>query len=47
MLGQLESATGRLHTLRDNFGEEFGEFDENDKQILKDNLISKNCCIFV
>ena len=34
LLGQLESATGRLHTLRDNFGKEFGEFDENDKQIL-------------
>jgi len=35
LLGQLESATGRLHTLRDNFGEEYGGFDDNDKELLK------------
>jgi len=35
LVGQLTDATDKLSTLRDNFGQEYGEFDENDKQVLK------------
>jgi hypothetical protein len=35
LVSQLTDATDKLSTLRDNFGQEYGEFDENDKQILK------------
>jgi len=35
LVSQLTDATDKLSTLRDNFGQEYGEFDENDKQVLK------------
>ena len=35
LVAQLTDATDKLSTLRDNFGQEYGEFDENDKQVLK------------
>ena len=36
LVSQLESATGRLHTLRDNFGKEYGGIDKIDtKELLK------------
>ena len=35
LVSQLTDGTDKLSTLRDNFGKEYGEFDENDKQILK------------
>jgi len=35
LVSQLTDATDKLSTLRDNFGQEYGEFDQNDKQVLK------------
>jgi methylaspartate ammonia-lyase len=35
LVSQLTDATDKLSTLRDNFGQEYGEFDDNDKQVLK------------
>lgn len=35
LVTQLTDATDKLSTLRDNFGEEYGGFDNNDKELLK------------
>ena len=35
LVSQLTDATDKLSTLRDNFGEEYGGFDNNDKELLK------------
>ena len=35
LVTQLTDATDKLETLRDNFGEEYGGFDDNDKELLK------------
>ena len=35
LVAQLTDATDKLSTLRDNFGEEYGGFDNNDKELLK------------
>ena len=35
LVAQLTDATDKLATLRDNFGQEYGEFDENDRELLK------------
>ena len=35
LVTQLTDATDKLETLRDNFGQEYGEFDENDKELLR------------
>ena len=35
LVSQLTDATDKLSTLRDNFGNEYGGFDNNDKELLK------------
>ena len=35
LVTQLTDATDKLETLRDNFGQEYGGFDENDKELLR------------
>lgn len=34
LVAQLTDATDKLATLRDNFGQEYGGFDDNDKELL-------------